>query len=614
MITNKDVGVSAGRSGWLTGRLLVSAGSLPVAAMLVVGLMVGLLPVAFVVATSRLLGQVPAAVRGGSGSGAEAALFTSLIAAAVILGVQQVLIPVQYLLGELAAYRVDGIEQRRLMAAALDAPVAVLEGDGPQGDLRVAAQELEFGVQSPGQAVAGTVALVARYTQLAGFVVLIGVGFSWWAAAGTLGVVAAFRYGQVHGLRQYAQVRAELSGSERRIDYLRRLSIEPAAGPELRVFGLAAWCAGLLAEAYTAWLGPLWAARRRVYLWPFVAYSLVGAVVLVAVLAAFGASSVDERSVATFVLVVQAVLGALRLAEHYPEADLQTAVGLRAALAVDRFAAQAGPRTDEGDTPIGSPEREIRFDDVSFRYPGRDTPVIDHLDLTLPAGRCTAVVGVNGAGKTTLVKLLTRLYEPDSGTIRVDGTDIAAHPAAGWRRRVAVIFQDFARFEVSAADNIGFGAVWALDDRAGIAAAAVDAGADRVTERLPGGPDVPLARHLAGGTSLSGGQWQRIALARALFAMRHGSSVLVLDEPTAALDVRAEARFFEEFRQVTAGATTVLISHRFSTVRHADQIVVLDGGRVVEQGDHQQLLAADGQYAAMFHAQAHRFTEPQETA
>ncbi len=198
---------------------------------------------------------------------------------------------------------------------------------------------------------------------------------------------------------------------------------------------------------------------------------------------------------------------------------------------------------------------------------------------------------------------------PETGTITADGVDISRYPAAARRRRVAVTFQDFARFEVSAADNIAFGAPEAMTDRTGILEAAADAAADRALQRLPGGLDVPLARHLAGGTDLSGGQWQRIALSRALFAMRHGRSVLVLDEPTAALDVRAEARFFDEFRQMTQGVTTVLISHRFSTVRHADLIVVLEDGRVVEQGDHQQLLAKGGRYADLFDAQARRFTD-----
>jgi ATP-binding cassette subfamily B protein len=235
--------------------------------------------------------------------------------------------------------------------------------------------------------------------------------------------------------------------------------------------------------------------------------------------------------------------------------------------------------------------------------------IFDELDLTLPIGRCTALVGVNGAGKTTLVKLLARLYEPTSGTIRLDGVDIRSYPVEAWRAKLAVIFQDFARYEVSAADNVAFGSVAHVGDRSGVLAVMESVGLRDTLDALPRGVDTPLARHVEGGADLSGGQWQRVALARALFALRHGSSVLVLDEPTASLDVRAEAGFFREFTELARGATTLLISHRFSTVRQADLIVVLEDGQVTEHGSHEALLAADGRYAHLFRLQADRFTE-----
>ncbi|WP_231500091.1 ATP-binding cassette domain-containing protein [Saccharothrix sp. NRRL B-16314] len=235
--------------------------------------------------------------------------------------------------------------------------------------------------------------------------------------------------------------------------------------------------------------------------------------------------------------------------------------------------------------------------------------VFDGLDLTIPVGRCTAIVGVNGAGKTTLVKLLARLYEPTSGRITLDGVDIRAYPVDLWRTRLSVIFQDFVRYESSVADNVGLGAVGSLDDRATIREVVDSVGLSDVVARLPLGLDTPLARHLTGGAELSGGQWQRVALARALFALRHGSRVVVLDEPTASLDVRAETGFFEEFAGLADGATTLLISHRFSTVRHADLIVVLEHGRVTEQGSHADLVARDGRYAELFRLQADRFVD-----
>jgi ATP-binding cassette subfamily B protein len=235
--------------------------------------------------------------------------------------------------------------------------------------------------------------------------------------------------------------------------------------------------------------------------------------------------------------------------------------------------------------------------------------VLDKLNLVLPAGRCTAIVGLNGAGKTTIVKLLSRLYEPTAGRLLADGQDIRSYGEDDWRRRIGVIFQDFNRYELTAAENIGFGAIELADDRAQVRAAAARAGILATLDRLPQGLDTPLARQYKGGAELSGGQWQRVAIARALFALENGASILVLDEPTAALDVRAEAAFFEKFVDVTRGATALLISHRFSSVRHADNIVVIADGRVIEQGTHEELLAANGRYAELFHLQAERFTE-----
>ena len=207
------------------------------------------------------------------------------------------------------------------------------------------------------------------------------------------------------------------------------------------------------------------------------------------------------------------------------------------------------------------------------------------------------------------MKLLARLYEPTAGAVRADGVDIRDYSIDQWRGKLGVIFQDYARYEVSAADNIALGAVDFIDDRGGVEAAAEAVGLAATLDELPRGLDTPLARHLAGGADLSGGQWQRVALARALFAQRHGSPIVVLDEPTASLDVRAEASFFDEFAGLTQGATTLLISHRFSTVRRADLIVVLADGQVAEQGSHDALLARNGRYAELFRLQADRFTD-----
>jgi ATP-binding cassette subfamily B protein len=213
-----------------------------------------------------------------------------------------------------------------------------------------------------------------------------------------------------------------------------------------------------------------------------------------------------------------------------------------------------------------------------------------------------ALVGHNGAGKTTMIKLLTRLYEPTEGRVLLDGVDLRAWPEAALRSRMGVLFQDFNQYQFNVRENIGFGSVEDLADTARVERAAERGGAAEVIAKLPNGLDTGLGRWFEKGSELSGGQWQKIALSRAY--MREQADVLVLDEPTAALDAESEHKVFERFRELTRGRTSLLISHRFPTVRMADRIVVIEGGEVIEQGTHDALLAADGRYAELFRLQA----------
>jgi ABC-type multidrug transport system fused ATPase/permease subunit len=252
----------------------------------------------------------------------------------------------------------------------------------------------------------------------------------------------------------------------------------------------------------------------------------------------------------------------------------------------------------------GMPAQHVRFRDVSFGYPSSSAPVLSSFGLMIPAGTSMAIVGQNGAGKTTLAKLLCRLYDPQSGAIEIDGVDLRTLDLPSWRSRVTAVFQDFVRYELSLRDNVAPNG--APDDV--ILASLADAGAHEVLARLDG-LDTILAKGYARGTDLSGGQWQRVALARTLCAVRQGAGLVLLDEPTAQLDVRGESEIFERVLAATRHVTTILVSHRFSTVRLADAICVVEGGRVVELGSHDELMAQHGRYATMFELQASRFVD-----
>jgi len=379
-------------------------------------------------------------------------------------------------------------------------------------------------------------------------------------------------------------------------------------GKEVRLTGIGARLVEQRRRAWEAWNEPVASSHWTSAAWQAGAWGLFGAAYVGAiVLAASGL----HASAGNVLLVLAA---GSRLSQYVAmtagEADFLR-MWLDASRRLGWLESYAGALRDRADRPVPERlERGIRLEGVSFRYPGTDAWVLQDVSLDLPAGSVVAVVGENGAGKTTLVKLLSRFYEPTTGRITVDGTDLSRLPAEAWRCRMAGAYQDFFRFELQARHSVGVGDLDRLDEPTAVATAVDRAGAVDVVAGLPRGVDTQLGPTWNEGVELSFGQWQKLALARGF--MRDGPLLLVLDEPTAALDAETEHSLFERFAAQSRsgdgnGRITILVSHRFSTVRMADRIVVLSGSRLVEAGTHDELMAQDGSYAELYRIQAHAY-------
>jgi ATP-binding cassette subfamily B protein len=573
-------------------------------------ILAGLLPVAFIVTTSVIIGRVPAAVHAGLGSPEWRSLRNTLILAGVLFVVQQVIGPLQFMSEFMLAWNIDDRLRERAAAASFG-PIGV--GAIEESDTYETLADLSYSQRgtgfSPGSACWGTLLLLAMYLQWATAAVLIGIVYAWWAAlllaTGSLTMRIAIR--SCFGKHQ--RFEKGFHRLRRRRTYFRDLITSGEAGKEIRIFGLRDWLADHYRSTALAALLPVWRSRRRLI---YGSYALSSPVWLVccalATVGAARAAAHGTLSLGELAFVLQGISLLGNIGSFNDPADYQTEWGLVAFIGLEELERRVADEESAGQGLLpagGTPRQSIRFDGVVFGYD--DQPVLRSLDLTIEAGKSLAIVGLNGAGKTTLVKLLARLYEPQSGQILVDERPLTDYPVRAWRRRVAAIFQDFVHYDLSVRDNVGFGAVELLHDDEKIRSALERAGALDFVDGLPQGVETTLARGYEDGAELSGGQWQRIAIARALMAVEGGAGVLVLDEPTANLDVRAEATFFDRFLELTRGLTTILISHRFSTVRRADRIVVLEHGRVIEDGTHDQLLALNGRYAELFHLQAARF-------
>ena len=526
----------------------------------------------------------------------------------VVFVTVQVLAPLHKALSAMVGARTADWLNDTLMVGAVTPPgMGHLEDAGLAEDLSLA-RDFDLGMNGPPLVVGMDFIASGLVLLLSGvFSTFVLVGFAWWAPLVLLGA-----WGSTHYLLRESGVwkdrnTPEVRAQHRHAAYAYDLAVEPPAAKELRLFGLADWVIERFRERRTR-LYELQHEATRLRERP-----LAGALLLVLaanalVIGAVGhAAWVGDIGIGAVTTYVSATVSASAIAFGGLSWALDTAAAPAAAtVRLPPLMAAAGALS-AGAPSAGThrPRRrsaapEVRLRDVRFGYPGTDRLVLDGVDLTIPAGTSMAVVGVNGAGKTTLAKLLCRLYDPQSGTVELDGVDLRELDVAEHRAGVTAVFQDFVRYELPMRVNV---APRGADDQV-VRDALSAAGAGDLASL-----DTVLARGYDGGTDLSGGQWQRVALARALAAVRTGARLVLLDEPTAALDVRGEAEIFERILAETRECTTILVSHRFSTVRKADRICVLEHGRVVELGTHDELMALGGRYRTMFDLQASRFVE-----
>lgn len=572
--------------------------------------LLGVLPVVFMVASSGVIGQLPEALRLGVDSPAWSAVQTMLLAGMGAMLGQQITVPLRRVVVRGVQRHVDTAIHGQLLDAALGGPdLALLDHAKGAALLREATEELRNERHTPGAAAGASLTLVSRYLTFALASALASVLLAWWAALALMTAGLGLRIAHRVGYDGFLRSLFSLATLRRRAWYLRDLALGRAIAKESRIFGLADWVAQRAREARLAALEPVLSTRVRIYVRPFAAAAIGGSLVAGAVYAAlgwYGGQAVIPLT--DLVLVAQAGMVVLSIGSFFEESDVERHFGSNALAAVtelESVVSRPPAVADRGAAP--ALYRDLVLKDVRFAYPGATQPVFSRLNLTIEAGTTVAIVGANGVGKSTLLKLICGFLAPSAGSVEIDGQPLDRLDRGLWQAKVSAVFQDFARYELSAADNIALGAVAFHDRERDLRWAAERAGCLDVIERLPHGFQTILSRQYSGGVDLSGGQWQRVAMARALFAVRQGAGLLLLDEPTANLDVRAEADFFDRFLSIRTGVTTVLVSHRFSTVRMADRIIVLRDGAIAEDGTHDELLAAGGQYARLFTLQAARF-------
>jgi ATP-binding cassette subfamily B protein len=584
-------------------RLLAEASPPLLVAAVIFVIAESVLPPFTLIVIGHVTGDIPGAVAHGLGSPDGHRLDAALVVAGIAYALYLLRGPAEDMLATTARARLTALMQRRLVRA-VNAPAGIGHLEDPEVLDRLARAGGELSSDRPADAPMTTLSMIGD--RLSGLLACLVIGtFHWWLAV----VLIVVWLGVRRPLRRLVLSRVQMfrraTSTLRRSWYLFALAGKAPHAKEVRTFGLADWLIGGYRGSYLEAMAESWAQQRaltrRVLL---LCLPVLGAYVLVAGSLGWAAyhHTIDLRTLAVMLPMLPATMnvGSISLNDYKIESMLSALPDLDSLTAELR---EQAPLKGAVEPPAGA----IRFERVSFRYPEGDRDVLDDLALELFEGHSLALVGVNGAGKTTLVSLLARMRDPTGGRITVGGVPLTDLPAHLWQRRVAVVYQDFTRLPLTARENITMNLAVNPDDPAAIEEAVRRSGSAEVIDGLPGGLDTILSPQYDGGQDLSGGQWQRLALARALYAVEQGASVLVLDEPTAHLDVRAEAAFYDRFLKITAGVTSVVISHRFSTVRRADRIAVLDGGRITELGSHDSLIDKGGTYARMFDQQAARF-------
>ncbi len=602
-------------------RMLAPAGRGPLIAITGLALVKSLLPAATALTMAALVGRAE--------SNAAATVFGAELGPLLLFGlvllaghvIDAATGPLTYL----ARARIDGAHRARLARLAATTPtIEALERPDVQALIRLSRAEPEnWTERTPADGALGQLRLALGLTGLIGSCAVLA-RYALWPIPLLLLPALANQYLRNRQAHQFTRVWRAGNPEWLHADVWKQAVLTPGTAVEQRVFGAGEWMLGRMMQHALIMFEPIWAMSVRMLRNEWTQFLLVATPLLILFADVADRTAHGHASVALETAVLAAAWSVFQTL-GYSEDVRSVRAAADSLLAYDELCAALGPAAAvPGNAPdaasaagaatavvaqtAGAACGLVRFEGVGFRYPGTERLVLDGLDLEIRPGELLALVGLNGAGKSTLIKLLAGLYLPTSGRITADGRALGPAGIDAWREQISVVFQDFAKYHLPVRDNVALGRGRIPVDEAALAAAARDAGLDALLSRLPAGWDTPLSRAVTGGVDLSGGQWQQVVLARALYAVHTGARLLVLDEPTAHLDVRTEFDVFHRLAAHQRDAGVVLISHRLSTVRQADRIVLLEDGRITETGGHDELLALGGRYAELFAIQAERFT------